>query len=162
MFNKLIKECRLEKGLTQKELAELTNTTPQNIAHYEKNRRSCTIEQAIEILNSLGVDLLISDGELRRDFRMYTEYYDKNGELIKPHMLLKHIDGDVDFVYKSDDNDLGFNATNRKCKFAYSAISIKLYPLSQFDLKEWEIIKKSDLSEEELSKLTEYELEKAK
>lgn len=75
------------------------------------------MQQAIDILNALGIDVLIKNGEMDRDFRMCREYFDKNGNQIKEDMILKHDDGDLYLVYKSDDNDLGFNATNRNYKF---------------------------------------------
>ena len=116
-FNELLKEIRKERGLTQKELAEIIYTSAQNVAHYEHKRRLCTVQQAIDILNALGIDVLIKNGEMDRDFRMCREYFDKNGNQIKEDMILKHDDGDLYLVYKSDDNDLGFNATNRNYKF---------------------------------------------
>lgn len=152
-FNELLKNVRDERKLTQKELAEIIYTSPQNVAHYEHKRRLCTVQQAIEILDLLGIDVLIRNGEMERDFRMCREYFDKNGTEIKEGMILRHDDGDLELVYKSDDNDLGFNATNRNYKFHCPEFSIQLYPLSSFDMREWAIVNKEDLSEEEVNNI---------
>ena len=159
-FNKVIKDIRTEKGLTQKELAEIINTSPQNIAHYEHDRRSCTFDQAVSILKALGFDLLIKDGEIRRNFRMANEYFDKNGDLIEEGMILMHDDGDLSLVYKSDDNDLGFNATNKNYKYNTPGWSIQLYPLSSFCLKEWVIVDETALETHKFENELDYEFYK--
>lgn len=159
-FHELLKDFREDKELTQKQIAEVIYTSPQNVAHYEHNRRSCDIQQAIEILDRLGIDVLIKNGEMERDFRMCREYFDKNGKEIKEGMILRHEDGDVDLVLKSDNNDLGFNATNFNYAFR-TCLSIQLYPLSSFDLREWEVIDKEDLNEKELQQIEEL-IEKCK
>jgi hypothetical protein len=66
------------------------------------------------------------------------EYKDKHGNIIKAGMKLKHDDGDIDNVLSSD-NDLGFNATNEDFARNHDTPQL-IYPLSQFCLKEWEII----------------------
>ena len=38
-LGEIIKQARITKGLSQKELAALLGTTPQNLAQYENNRR---------------------------------------------------------------------------------------------------------------------------
>jgi hypothetical protein len=69
------------------------------------------------------------------------EYKDKNGNIIKAGMKLKHDDGDIDTVLSSGDN-LGFNATNIKFEENHpdNDIPLLIYPLSEFRLTEWEII----------------------
>lgn len=69
-----------------------------------------------------------------------TEYKDKHGEEIKAGMEIKHDDGDVDIVYSTED-ELGLNATNPDYK-GYEGRVFEVYPLHQFDLSEWEIVKK--------------------
>lgn len=66
---------------------------------------------------------------------MTRKYYDKNNELIKVGMKLRHNEGDVEEVISCGENNLGFNASNRKAGFAGEA-----YPLTEFSLSEWEII----------------------
>lgn len=67
------------------------------------------------------------------------EYFDKHGVKIEEGMTLKHDDGDVEKVYKSDDGDLGVNASNENWR-GFNPIERELYPLYQFDLREWEIV----------------------
>jgi hypothetical protein len=69
------------------------------------------------------------------------KYLDKNGKEIKEGMVLKHDDGDVERVYKSEEDDLGFNASNEKF-VGFTENNRKLYPLYQFDMREWEIVDK--------------------
>lgn len=67
------------------------------------------------------------------------QYFDKHGELIKEGMSLRHDDGEVEKVYASDE-DLGLNASNEQ-HISFSEYSREIYPLYQFNLKEWEIVK---------------------
>lgn len=66
------------------------------------------------------------------------EYKDKNGNIIRVGMKLKHDDGDIDEVLSSGD-DIGFNATNPDFAKNHDTPQL-IYPLSEFNLKEWEII----------------------
>jgi hypothetical protein len=70
---------------------------------------------------------------------MVMEYFDKNGEEIKTGMRIKHDGGDIEMVYQnSDENDLGIDASNKNF---IGGSDRKIYPLYQFNLKEWIIIK---------------------
>lgn len=69
-FGVRIKEARLEKGLTRKQLAELTDTAEKTIYNYETNKVPITMEFLIMAAEQLGVsynylahldDLSISD-----------------------------------------------------------------------------------------------------
>lgn len=66
------------------------------------------------------------------------KYYDKNGNQIKEGMTIKHNEGDVEKVYSCGDNDLGVNADNPN--YVGGELG-QCYPLHQFDLKEWEIVR---------------------
>jgi hypothetical protein len=70
---------------------------------------------------------------------LVNEYKDKHGKLIKADMILKHDDGDTDKVYETADGDLGFNASNENFS-GFDPLFRELYPLYQFNLKEWEIV----------------------
>lgn len=73
------------------------------------------------------------------------EYYDKNGKEIKAGMVIKHDSGDVEKVYPNwDGDDLGVNATNEQFFENHPNVDMRrqIYPLSQFDLSEWEIVEK--------------------
>lgn len=141
-FGELLTTIRREKKLTQQEVSELINTSPQNVSHYEKNRRTCTFDQGVQILKALGIDILIENGKIEKEFRKMKKYFDVNGEEIKEGMKLKCLeDGDIQEVYLADDGDLGFNATNEDF-VGYNPFTVQLYPLSEFDMREWQIIKK--------------------
>lgn len=73
--------------------------------------------------------------------KVHEDYFDKNGKKIEAGMTLRHEDGDTDMVHQSDDGDLGFNATNEQWKGHVPGYSIQLYPLYQFNLHEWEIVR---------------------
>ncbi|MGL5352147.1 MAG: hypothetical protein ACRDA5_02330 [Clostridium sp.] len=74
---------------------------------------------------------------------MTTIYKDINGEEIKEGMHLKNInDGTIELVYKGDDGDLGFNASNENWS-GFSEWLRELYPLYQFPIsKEYVIVKR--------------------
>ena len=63
---------------------------------------------------------------------MRLRYYDKHGTEIQAGMLLRHDDGAIERVLEgvnsSGDITLGFEAS-----------ASEIYPLSEFNLKEWEI-----------------------
>ena len=69
------------------------------------------------------------------------KYYDKLGNQILPNMILEHEDGEQQKVYLSIDDDLGFNASNEEYE-GFNEFNRQLYPLYQFNLKEWKIVKK--------------------
>ena len=63
---------------------------------------------------------------------MRLRYYDKHGTEIQAVMLLRHDDGAIERVLEginsSGDITLGFEAS-----------ASEIYPLSEFNLREWEI-----------------------
>jgi hypothetical protein len=71
---------------------------------------------------------------------MIHQYTDKHGVKIEAGMTLKHIDGDIEKVYLADNGDLGINASNEEWVGYVEEWNQKLYPLFQFDLREWEIV----------------------
>lgn len=143
-----LKELRVEKKISQKQLADKLYTTPQNIAHYEKGRRQISLEQAISFFNKLGIDVAISNGQiLEMSKGLMNCYKDRNGKIINDNDLLKHIDGDIDRVYAVADT-LGFKANKGE-------IVWEIYPLSSFDLDEFEVVDFADLTEEEKLKIHE-------
>jgi len=54
-----IVKIRLNKNITQKELANLTGIPQPNIARFEKNTHSASLTTVIKILDSLGYKLKI-------------------------------------------------------------------------------------------------------
>ena len=71
---------------------------------------------------------------------MTQKYFDKNGDRIKAGMTIRHDDGDLDKVYPCKDGDLGLNASNEQ-HVNFNEFNRELYPLYQFNMKEWEIVK---------------------
>ena len=53
-----IKRIRKEKGLTQKQLAEMLGVTQQMIGTYENNKRTPKLDTALKIAKALDVDVL--------------------------------------------------------------------------------------------------------
>ena len=56
-LGEIIKQARITKGLSQKELAALLGTTPQNLAQYENNRRRPKINTLRNIASAMNVTL---------------------------------------------------------------------------------------------------------
>lgn len=56
-IGKNIKKCRLDQGLSQRELAERLNTSQQMVAAYENDKRNPKIETISKIANALNVQL---------------------------------------------------------------------------------------------------------
>jgi len=54
-FNKRLKQIRLERNLTQKQLAELVGITERGIQRYESNERKPTFDIIIALLDNLNI-----------------------------------------------------------------------------------------------------------
>lgn len=70
------------------------------------------------------------------------QYFDKNKTEIKAGYTIKHDNGETEKVYECGDNELGVNASNENSP-CFNGIG-QCYPLSEFDLTEWEIIDKGE------------------
>lgn len=78
MIGKKIKETRHKKGLSQKDLADKLETSPQNLAQYENGKRNPKLSTIRKIAKALDVPMseLIDDWsqyspeELRKDFEI--------------------------------------------------------------------------------------------
>jgi hypothetical protein len=103
------------------------------------------LKDEIRNLNNARVILQPSHKERRqmKEEDNMTKYYDKNGKEVKAGMTLKHDDGDVDLVYECETDegkkDLGFNASNEN-HVNFHELNRKIYPLYQFNMKEWEVV----------------------
>lgn len=53
----IIREARLNKGLTQEELAELVDVTPAYIGHIERNQRSFSLQTLVKLVTELDIDM---------------------------------------------------------------------------------------------------------
>jgi len=71
------------------------------------------------------------------------KYFDMNGLEIKENMYIAHIDEPEkhELVYKSNENDLGLNASNEKY-VGFDPLFRELYPLCEFDMREWFVVQK--------------------
>ena len=56
-LGEIIKTVRKKKGLSQKNLAALLNTTPQNLAQYENNRRKPKLDTLRKMTEAMNVSL---------------------------------------------------------------------------------------------------------
>ena len=63
---------------------------------------------------------------------MRLRYYDKHGTEIRVGMLLRHDDGSSERVLE------GVNSSG-EITLGFEASASEIYPLSEFNLKEWEI-----------------------
>lgn len=70
------------------------------------------------------------------------QYFDKNEIEIKAGYTIKHNNGETEKVYKCGNNELGVNAS-KKDSPCFNGLE-QCYPLSEFDLSEWEIIDKGE------------------
>lgn len=53
-----LKAARLEKGFTQKELANMSGVTIQTVLHYEKGTPSMTLNTLNRITHALGLNVV--------------------------------------------------------------------------------------------------------
>ena len=53
----IIREARLNHGLTQEELAELVDVTPAYIGHIERNQRSFSLQTLVRLVTELDIDM---------------------------------------------------------------------------------------------------------
>ena len=70
MLSKRIKRLRLEKDLTQRQLARMANTTPTSVSSYEKGQKTPSIEVLCNIANALetSVDWLCGNLEFKGSY----------------------------------------------------------------------------------------------
>lgn len=85
---------------------------------------------------------MVSDSIVRS--KKQHQYFDKNGIEVKAGMILRHDDGEENEVYECGDefgsSDLGFMASNPRFLEHHPDLPVEYYPLSQFNLAEWQIV----------------------
>lgn len=57
IFSKKLKQCRSDKHLTQRQVAEMSGLTPATISAYEKGVKNPSFESAVLLANTLDVSL---------------------------------------------------------------------------------------------------------
>lgn len=71
-------------------------------------------------------------------------YFDKNGKEIQAGMIIRHKNGKEDKVYECGDEfgtaNLGFMASNPEFLKYHPDWPLEYYPLSNFNLSEWEVV----------------------
>ena len=76
---------------------------------------------------------------------MKITYHDKHGEEIQAGMTIRHDNGETELVYATvnayGDEGLGICATNPAYAALHPDCDIEYYPLSNFNMQEWEIVK---------------------
>lgn len=76
---------------------------------------------------------------------MKITYHDKHNQVIQAGMTIRHESGETELVYATvsmdGDEDLGVCATNPAYAALHPECDIEYYPLSEFNMHEWEIVK---------------------
>lgn len=126
LFENFLKDLRQSKGLKQSELAELLFISEKTLSGYETNRRQCTFNFAMEILNKLNVSILVENNEIKLvkgDVIMKKNYSNNDLNFVNFNStnyidnILKHRKENVDDAKKLFNtayqklNDLGFETT---------------------------------------------------
>lgn len=79
IFEEFLKDLRKEKGLTQRELAEKVFLTFQCISNFENGKRSCNFDLGMNILNALGVSVILENNQIKvKDGAIMEKEYIKN------------------------------------------------------------------------------------
>lgn len=64
-INKVIKEKRIENGLSVKELAELSGFSFKTIYLWESGEKNITFKSLVKLLNALDLKILIVDSKIK-------------------------------------------------------------------------------------------------
>lgn len=72
----IIREARLNQGLTQEELAELVDVTPAYIGHIERNQRSFSLQTLVKLVTELDIDMnyLFSENAATDDEKIIIDF----------------------------------------------------------------------------------------
>lgn len=92
-FGKKLRECREAKGLSQKDLAALLNTSHSVIGKYERDEMTPSIEAAVKLANLLNTTVSYLLGE------------NKDALLLKDPAMLKRLQ-DIDAMPDEDRNGI--------------------------------------------------------
>lgn len=85
LLAKRMKELRMDRGLTQKELGEIINVTKVSICCYENGTRTPTLETLLDLANYFEVDL---DYLLGRDKKVDSKQNSKTIRMAKEEIEL--------------------------------------------------------------------------
>jgi len=98
-FGKRLTECRKAKGLSQKELANLLNTSHSVIGKYEREEMTPSIEAAVKLANLLDTTVAYLLGE------------NKDSDLLKDPKMLNRLQ-DIDNLNSEDKNGILYALDN--------------------------------------------------
>jgi len=99
-FGDRLKELRMEKGLTQEELAKIFNTGKASISHYESNRRipdANTIVKYATFFN-VTVDYILGKSDIRNPYYKSECANDKIDLSEFPEEIIQQIKDYVEFL----------------------------------------------------------------
>ena len=85
-IGKRIREIRVQKGMTQDQLAAALGTTKAAISRYERGTRRPSYEQLAEISKALGVNYLV----------LLEDYVEVRSELGETNVYLRDLDGQAE------------------------------------------------------------------
>ena len=152
MIGDKIKELRKKAGISQQELADRLETTPQNLSQYETGKRQPKIETIQKMANALGVDVW----ELYDDYELPPIESDKEFEHSWENLLIMNdirfmsytkVSGERGMLFAIDDDKFRYFLTSEQCE--------KLPSLAVEQIKT--LIKA--ISEEPFTKISEYRKE---
>lgn len=106
-FSKNLKQIRIKKGFSQKEIAERLGVSQPSYAQYENGKRNPKLETIQKIAHALDVNPLVLIGQisetlsddLRAEPNIEKAYFD----------IFKYIYGKIDIVQEKDHNGFGYN-----------------------------------------------------
>ena len=91
-FNEMLKNIRLQRKMSQSDLAKKTGLTPSNISHYERGTRQPTVDNLRKLCDALpcSSDALLGRG---REFQINKDYYNLISVINKFKDLAKDVEG---------------------------------------------------------------------
>ena len=57
----LVKKTRKKQGLTQVQLAQLSNVGTRFLSDLEKGKPTCEVEKTLKVLSNLGIKLMVQE-----------------------------------------------------------------------------------------------------
>lgn len=70
MIGKALKYMRINKGLSQFQLAKILNLSQQNISRYEKNQRIISFDLIEKIANNCDYEIIFRNKKINEEFKI--------------------------------------------------------------------------------------------
>lgn len=110
IFSKKLKQCRSDKNLTQRQVAEMSGLTPATISAYEKGVKNPSFESAVLLANTLDVSLdwLCGKESVLSEPQTYADVIDSLTVLLKhiKYEIRDNVAGDKQFCLIINDIEL--------------------------------------------------------